>query len=42
MREAGLRYDSSQSFEGVRWPEQLDGIWEFWMPYVKVPALNKK
>ncbi|WP_432850455.1 polysaccharide deacetylase [Amycolatopsis sp. CA-161197] len=42
MREAGLRYDSSQSSEGVRWPEQLDGIWEFWMPYVKVPALNKK
>ncbi|WP_326568843.1 polysaccharide deacetylase [Amycolatopsis rhabdoformis] len=42
MRQAGLRYDSSRPSEGVRWPEQTDGIWEFWMPYVKVPALGKK
>jgi len=42
MRAAGLDYDSSQPSDGVRWPTNLDGIWEFWMPYVKVPALNKK
>lgn len=42
MRQAGMRYDSSQPSDGVRWPAQANGIWEFWMPYVKVPALHKK
>ncbi|WP_310977230.1 MULTISPECIES: polysaccharide deacetylase [unclassified Amycolatopsis] len=42
MRAAGYTFDSSQPSDGVKWPTQLDGIWEFWMPYVKVPALHKK
>lgn len=42
MREAGYTFDSSQPSDGVKWPTRLDGIWEFWMPFVKVPALHKK
>jgi hypothetical protein len=42
IRAAGLRYDSSQPSDGVQWPRKVSGIWEFWMPYVKVPALGKK
>jgi hypothetical protein len=42
MRAAGYTFDSSQPSDGVKWPTDLDGIQEFWMPYVKVPALHKK
>ncbi|MDT8915156.1 polysaccharide deacetylase [Amycolatopsis sp. PS_44_ISF1] len=42
MRDSGLQYDSSRPSDGVKWPSQVDGLWEFWMPYVKVPALGKK
>jgi hypothetical protein len=42
MRDAGYTFDSSQPSDGMRWPTRIDGIWEFWMPYVKVPALHKK
>ncbi|SEC48227.1 hypothetical protein SAMN04489727_3914 [Amycolatopsis tolypomycina] len=42
MRAAGYTFDSSQPSDGVKWPTKLDGIWEFWMPYVQVPALHKK
>ncbi|WP_254896717.1 hypothetical protein [Amycolatopsis sp. Hca4] len=42
MRAAGYTFDSSQPSDGVKWPTRLDGIWEFWMPYVQVPALHKK
>ncbi|MEV6442691.1 polysaccharide deacetylase [Amycolatopsis sp. NPDC051716] len=42
MRDAGYTFDSSQPSDGVKWPTEIDGIREFWMPYVKVPALHKK
>ncbi|WP_410592377.1 polysaccharide deacetylase [Amycolatopsis sp. lyj-23] len=42
MRAAGYTFDTSQPSDGVKWPTRLDGIWEFWMPYVQVPALHKK
>jgi hypothetical protein len=38
----GMDYDSSQVSDGVAWPELQNGVWEFWMPLVKVPALGHK
>jgi hypothetical protein len=38
----GMSYDSSMSSEGVAWPEQVGGVWEFWVPVVRVPALSGK
>jgi hypothetical protein len=42
MRAHGFTYDSSRPANGVTWPTLLDGIWEFWMPTVTVPALHRK
>ena len=38
----GMDYDSSQISDGVAWPQLQNGVWEFWMPLVKVPGLNHK
>jgi len=42
MGERGLAYDTSVTSEGVAWPELRDGVWEFWVPVVRVPALARK
>lgn len=38
----GMTYDSSQVSDGVKWPEQQQGVWEFWMPSIKVSVLHGK
>jgi hypothetical protein len=42
MRAHGLVYDSSRTSNGIAWPSDEDGIREFWMPIVRVPALGGK
>jgi len=37
-----LTYDASRTSEGIAWPRQRAGIWEFWVPVVRVPALGGK
>jgi hypothetical protein len=34
LRDHGMTYDSSGNTNGIRWPRQVDGIWEFPMGYV--------
>lgn len=38
----GLVYDTSQTISGMVWPKLVNGVTEFYMPYVTVPALNSK
>jgi hypothetical protein len=38
----GMTYDSSQVSDGVAWPVQQHGVWEFWMPLIKVSVLHGK
>ena len=38
----GLRYDTSKISNGIQWPTLINGVWEFWMPSVTVPALGSK
>jgi hypothetical protein len=42
LRAHGMAYDSSKVSDGVRWPVLEDGVWEFRMPLVRVPALGHK
>ncbi|GAB2989981.1 polysaccharide deacetylase family protein [Saccharothrix stipae] len=42
MRGHGLAYDTSHVSLGVVWPSVQDGMWEFPMPEVRVPALGKQ
>jgi peptidoglycan/xylan/chitin deacetylase (PgdA/CDA1 family) len=42
MSARGMTYDTSLTTEGIAWPELRDGMWEFWVPVVKVPALSGK
>ncbi|WP_436493733.1 polysaccharide deacetylase [Actinokineospora sp. HUAS TT18] len=35
-----MTYDSSQVSDGLGWPTQQSGVWEFFMPAVKVPGAN--
>jgi hypothetical protein len=42
MRAHGLAYDSSRTSNGIAWPSDQNGIREFWMPVVRVPALGGK
>lgn len=37
----GMTYDSSLVSNGMIWPQQLDGMWEFYMPMARVPATGK-
>jgi hypothetical protein len=41
MRAHGLTYDTSRPTDGIVWPTEEDGIREFWMPSVRVPALRE-
>ncbi|WP_158842423.1 polysaccharide deacetylase [Saccharothrix deserti] len=42
MRGRGLAYDTSHVSLGVVWPSVQNGMWEFPMPEVRVPALGKQ
>ena len=42
MKAHGLVYDTSQVSLGVTWPTVVDGVYEFPLPEVRVPALNKQ
>ncbi|WP_106348913.1 polysaccharide deacetylase [Antricoccus suffuscus] len=37
-----MRYDTSKVSNGIQWPTLINGVWEFWMPSVTVPALGTK
>jgi hypothetical protein len=38
----GMTYEASQISEGLAWPEKKHGVWQFWMPLVRVPALKNR
>ncbi|HEV2781578.1 MAG TPA: polysaccharide deacetylase [Actinophytocola sp.] len=38
----GMTYDASQISDGIAWPERKHGVWQFWMPLVRVPALKNR
>lgn len=38
----GMRYDTSKVSNGLIWPTLINGVWEFWMPSVTIPALGSK
>jgi hypothetical protein len=40
LARRGMTYDGSQISDGIAWPDRKFGVWEFWMPLVKVPGLN--
>jgi hypothetical protein len=42
-KEHRMTYDSSQPapHDGIFWPEKISGIWEFYMPQVYAPEINK-
>jgi hypothetical protein len=42
MGERAMTYDTSGTADGVAWPELRDGVWEFRVPVVRVPALSGK
>lgn len=42
LTEHDMTYDSSLTSAGIAWPQLRDGIWEFAVPVVKVPALGRK
>ncbi|MEV6235726.1 polysaccharide deacetylase [Lentzea sp. NPDC051838] len=42
MASRGLVYDTSHVSLGVQWPSIQDGLWEFPMPEVRVPALGRR
>jgi hypothetical protein len=37
-----MTYDSSKVSDGIAWPTKDNGIWEFWMPEVRMPAIGNK
>ncbi len=41
-KQHGLTYDSSMNApsSGVYWPQKVNGIWEFYMPYVYSPGFD--
>lgn len=42
LAERGLTYDSSRTSDGITWPTLEQGIWEFRIPVVGVPALERR
>ncbi|GAB3446145.1 polysaccharide deacetylase family protein [Actinophytocola sediminis] len=38
----GLTYDSSTTSDGIVWPTMEHGLWEFPVPVVRVPALDRE
>lgn len=41
LQAHGMQYDTSQNRGGTGWPQVVNGVWEFYMPYVTVPATGK-
>lgn len=42
-KKYGMTYDTSKNrFTGIGWPELIDGIWEFQLPYAYSPAFDRK
>ena len=37
----GMTYDTSLVSSGMVWPKPIDGLWEFHMPSVRVPATDR-
>ncbi|HEY0640433.1 MAG TPA: polysaccharide deacetylase [Pseudonocardiaceae bacterium] len=42
MRAHGLGYDSSTVSGALAWPAETDGLWQFPLPLVTVPALGRR
>lgn len=42
LTSRNMTYDASRVSDGVAWPTKEGGIWEFWMPSVRVPAVGNK
>lgn len=42
LGDRAMTFDTSITTEGIAWPELKDGVWEFWVPVVRVPALSGK
>ncbi|HEU5469941.1 MAG TPA: polysaccharide deacetylase [Actinophytocola sp.] len=42
LAKHGMSYDASQLSEGLAWPVLRDGVWQFWVPQVRVPALKNR
>jgi hypothetical protein len=42
MRAHGFTYDTSRPTDGIVWPTDENGIREYWMPSVRVPALRRQ
>lgn len=42
MGQRGLTFDTSMTTDGIAWPTLQHGVWEFWVPIVRVPALARK
>jgi hypothetical protein len=40
LAKQGMSYDASQISDGLAWPAQRAGVWQFWMPLVRVPGLK--
>ncbi|AZI57284.1 polysaccharide deacetylase [Nakamurella antarctica] len=43
-KDNNMTYDSSDPAprDGIFWPQRVDGIWEFYMPYIYSPAFGGK
>ena len=41
LQAHGLTYDTSMVSNGIVWPSMINGIWEFWMPSVRIPATGQ-
>jgi hypothetical protein len=42
LAKRGMTYDASQISDGLAWPEKQQGMWQFWMPLIRVPSLNNR
>jgi hypothetical protein len=42
LADRSMTYDTSQVSDGIAWPVKQNGVWEFWMPQVRMPAIDKK
>ncbi|HET9139306.1 polysaccharide deacetylase [Actinophytocola sp.] len=38
----GMDYDASQVSDGIAWPAMHDGVWQFTLPEMRVPALRNR
>jgi hypothetical protein len=42
LAKHGMTYEASQISDGLAWPEKRAGVWQFWMPLVRVPGLKNR